>query len=74
MNLVLPFLKKVCFDNMIYTAVYNDKEIFGIFVETKKINCNVINNNSQTLCNNVPWSEVSRFKLRLKLKKGIFDI
>ena len=53
---------------MIYTVAYNDKEIFGIFVETKKINCNVISNNSWTLYKNVPWSKVSRFKLRLKLK------
>ena len=30
--------------------------------------CKAINNNSWTLYKNVPWSKVSSFKLRLKLK------
>ena len=36
--------------------------------------CNVINNNSWTLYKNIPWSKVSSFKLRVKLKMNFWYI
>ena len=46
------------------------RDAFFSFILNKSpgYDCKVINNNSWTLYKNVPWSKVSSFKLRVKLK------
>ena len=71
---VKNFKTNSCFQRQLYAKCQSFIQLIGAkaYVKPTLEMRKVINNNSWTLYKNVPWSKVSSFKLRVKLKTDEF--